>query len=85
METMEADTIWTAAGQVPPEWYGGDLSEMEALVEKLLRRRSRIREFVEDFGRSDRRPFPKWGEVGKSSGEIWEVDRWNINMTERLN
>ena len=36
METMAAETVWAAASEVPPEWYGGDLSEMEALVEKLL-------------------------------------------------
>jgi len=60
LETMAADTVWAAANEVPPEWYGGDLSEMEALVEKLLARRSRIRELIEGFGKSDRRPFPKW-------------------------
>ncbi len=34
LETMAAETVWAAANEVPPEWYGGDLSEMEALVEK---------------------------------------------------
>lgn len=85
LETMDADTIWAAAEEVPPEWYGGDLGEMEALVERLLARRSRIRELIEDFGRSDRRPFPKWSALGKSFGESWEGDRWNITMTGRLN
>ena len=41
---------------------------MEALVEKLLARRSRIRELIEGFGKSDRKPFPKWGEEGKKCG-----------------
>ncbi len=36
LETMPAETVWAAANEVPPEWYGGDVSEMEALVEKLL-------------------------------------------------
>ena len=49
LETMPAETVWAAANEVPPEWYGGDLSEMEALVEKLLARRSRIRELIEAF------------------------------------
>jgi hypothetical protein len=65
LETMAAETVWAAASEVPPEWYGGDLSEMEALVEKLLQRQSRIRELIEGFGRSDRKPFPKWGGMGK--------------------
>ena len=73
IETMVEETVWAAAGEVPPEWYGGDLSEMEALVEKLLRRRSRIRELIEEFGRSDRMPFPKWKELtGQTSGDAWK-------------
>jgi hypothetical protein len=60
-ETMPADTVWAAANDVPPEWYGGDLSDMEALVEKLLTRRSRIRELIEAFAKTARNPFPNWG------------------------
>ncbi len=74
LETMPAETVWAAANEVPPEWYGGDLSEMEALVEKLLARRSRIRELIEGFGNSDRKPFPKWGRLRineTSEGETW--------------
>ena len=71
IETMPAETVWAAANEVPPQWYGGDLAEMEALVEKLLARRSRVRELIEGFGRSDRRPFPNWG---NGSGEI--VGAW---------
>jgi hypothetical protein len=73
METMPEETVWAAAGEIPPEWYGGDLAEMEALVEKLLARRSRIRELIEDFAGSDRRPFPQWGSAGrKTEGEPWK-------------
>jgi hypothetical protein len=76
LETMPAETVWEAASEVPPEWYGGDLAEMEALVEKLLARRSRIREWIEMFGGSDRAPFPKWGRVGEKGWESgWGVDR----------
>jgi hypothetical protein len=65
LEKMPAETVWAAASEVPPEWYGGDLSEMESLVEKLLARQRRIRELIEGFGKSDRLPFPKWVEMGK--------------------
>lgn len=58
IETMPAETVWAAANEVPPEWYGGDLSEMEALVEKLLARQSRIREVgsaaISEMGRHGR-------------------------------
>ena len=81
IENMAAETVWTAANQVPPEWYGGDISEMEALVEKLLERRSRIRELIEAFGNSDRRPFPKWGEKGtEGAEEAWKAGRWGATM-----
>jgi hypothetical protein len=85
METMAADTIWEAANEIPPEWYGGDLSEMEELVEKLLARRSRIRELIEGFGKSDRRPFLKWVGMGKEGEEDWEGLRWRTNMAGRVN
>src|ERR1035437_9231898 len=85
IETMAADTVWAAANEIPPEWYDGDLDEMEALVEKLLARRSRIRELIEGFGRSDRKPFPKWGEgEEKSEKGDWKDGRWGTNMAERL-
>lgn len=79
METMPAETIWDAAGEVPPEWYGGDVGEMEALVEKLLARRSRIREWIEAFGKSDRKPFPKWMAMReKGMGLDWNEMRWGL-------
>ena len=86
LETMPAETVWAAASEVPPEWYGGDMADMEAMVEKLLVRRSRIRELIEGFGRSDRRPFPKWVGMGKNiEEEAWRDPRWGTNMAERVN
>ena len=60
METMAVETVWAAAEAIPPEWYGGDVGEMERLVETLDRRRARIRELVEGFGKTERRPFGGW-------------------------
>lgn len=72
LEEMPAETVWSHAAEVPPEWYGGDLTEMEVLVEKLLRRQKRIRELIEGFGVSDRRPFPKWVEMGRKVEKMVE-------------
>jgi hypothetical protein len=86
IETMPADTVWAAAGEVPPEWYGGDLADMESLVEKLLARRSRIRELIEMFGKSDRRPFPKWNQMGVQPAEnAWIASRWGTTMAGKVN
>jgi hypothetical protein len=85
LETMPAETVWAAASEVPPEWYGGDIGEMESLVEKLLARRSKIRDSIEAFGRSDRKPFPKWGGAGEKSGEEgWKGMRWESNIASRV-
>ena len=85
METMPAETIWEAANEVPPEWYGGDMGEMEALVETLLQRRGLIRELIEAFGKSDRQPFPKWMGSGSEGTELgWNELRWG-KMTGSVN
>jgi hypothetical protein len=86
LEKIPEETVWAAANEVPPEWYGGDLSEMEALVEKLLARRSRIRELIEDFGRSDRKPFPKWGNPeAMASKDAWKEMQWGTSIQGRVN
>jgi hypothetical protein len=77
LETISESTVWAAANEVPPEWYASPQEEMEALVEKLLARRSRIRELIVAFGNSERRPFPKWGAKGGESGEgPWKTEKW---------
>ncbi len=86
METMAEATVWSAAGEVPPEWYGGDVSEMEALVEKLLARRTRIRELIEDFRRSDRNPFPHWGTPSPAPlPDSWQRAQVRASMNLRAN
>lgn len=81
IEKLPEETVWAAAADVPPEWYGGDLSEMEALMEKLLARRGRVRELIEAFRNSDRRPFPKWGEADRAGEEKeWESGVWGASM-----
>jgi hypothetical protein len=60
VETMDEGLLWQVAEAVPPEWYGGDTTELEALLGQLLARRPRVRELIESFRRSDREPFPNW-------------------------
>jgi hypothetical protein len=68
IENFAEGIVWEIAETIPPEWYDGDLSALETLVEKLLARRRRIRELIGTFGESGRKPFPKWGKEG-GSGE----------------
>ena len=60
IEEMDAATLWGIAEVVPPEWYGGDTATIEALMEKMLVRRGRVRELIGSFRDSNREPFPMW-------------------------
>jgi hypothetical protein len=46
--------------QVPPEWYDDDQDAFYGLLERLLRRRSRVPELLLLAKRSTRQPFPNW-------------------------
>jgi hypothetical protein len=48
------------AAQIPPEWYGGDWGALERLIERLYRRRERVRELILSARNSGREPFPNW-------------------------
>jgi hypothetical protein len=80
IENLAPETAWTIAETIPPEWYGGDLSALEVLLERLLARRGRVRELVGAFRESGRRPFPNWrGEAKEGPGggvgaEMWVQD-----------
>jgi len=85
IETMPAETVWASARDIPPQWYGGDPEDLEVLVAKLLSRRSGIREMIEDFRNSDRKPFPKWGAVpGEREEKPWQRDQWGATISERI-
>jgi hypothetical protein len=60
LESFAAETIWKIACAMPAQWYGGNQSELEELVGKLVARRGRIRDLIAAFARTDKRPFPRW-------------------------
>ena len=62
VEKMEEDVVWSLAGEIPPEWYGGEWDELEKLARALILRRGTVRELIEAFRISPRRPFPEWRE-----------------------
>jgi hypothetical protein len=67
VENFSAESLWSIADGVPPDWYGGDLRVIEALMEKLLQRRSHVRELIEAFRDSSREPFPRWGHAERKA------------------
>jgi len=60
VQEFDPQIVWSIAETVPPEWYGGDLGEIEILIERLLERRVRIQELISLFRESSREPFPNW-------------------------
>jgi hypothetical protein len=63
VQELDPQKIWSIAETIPSEWYGGDLEEIETLIERLLERRGRIRELITLFRESSREPFPNWMKV----------------------
>ena len=60
IEEMDGDTLYNVADLIPPEWYLGDMTAVERLLEQLLRRRARVRALIAAFRDSNREPFPLW-------------------------
>ena len=67
IESFPAETAWAIAEAIPPEWYGGDVSALEGLLERLQGRRERVRELIMGFRETTRQPFPNWGEESENS------------------
>jgi hypothetical protein len=61
IEGLAPATVEGIAGAVPPEWTGNDWGALEKLVEKIVERRSKVRELITAFRNSSRQPFPAWG------------------------
>jgi len=59
-EQSDAQQLWTCAAGVPEEWYEGDRTGLERLIEALYRRRLLIRDLIASFRASRDDPFPKW-------------------------
>ena len=81
IEEMGAEVLWEIAEAVPPEWYGGDLTTIERLMETMLMRRGRVRELIGSFRDSNREPFPNWASsarvvVPRQFGEMGNVGKF---------
>ena len=59
IESFSARQLQGIADEIPCEWYG-DRDELQCLLDRLLERRSRVRQLIEDFKASSRSPFPNW-------------------------
>jgi hypothetical protein len=79
VETMEDDFVWTAAGEIPPDWYGSSWDEFQQMVRRLLERRAMIRDLIEAFRVSPRRPFPAWNIAAKKAPENVQHEKRKVS------
>ncbi|WP_370245807.1 HipA family kinase [Acidipila sp. EB88] len=79
LEKLDPQAVWGVAEGIPPEWYGGAMSELEQLVERLLERRTRVPELIGAFRESSRQPFPNWmrGEA-EIKKRLFVEPRWTM-------
>jgi hypothetical protein len=57
------EIIDRALRSLPPQWLGEngeDRDDLEALLERLMRRRARVADLIEDVRDSQAHPFPEW-------------------------
>jgi hypothetical protein len=61
LESRVTETVLDDLGkQIPPEWYADDQDALYGLLERLLRRKSRVPELLLSARNSVRQPFPNW-------------------------
>ena len=68
IENLEEDFLWRTAKGIPPAWYAQASDELENLVRTLIARRRIVRELIERFRTSPRRPFPRWLDHTRGTG-----------------
>jgi hypothetical protein len=81
LEGVETQRIWEIAEAVPPEWYENQAEVLEQMVEKLIGRRSQVRDRIMEFRESSREPFPNWNRLGVGVGvrQFGETE-WGDNV-----
>lgn len=62
LESFDEEAIYAAGEEMPPDWYG-DWDELRRLLDRLIRRRARVRELVWAVKTSPRAPFENWVEA----------------------
>jgi len=57
---LPEEVVDRALKQIPPEWLAGDEAALDALLGKLMARRKRVPDLIEESRRGRINPFPLW-------------------------
>jgi len=60
IENLDASDCEEAASEIPPDWYNGEQDALFALLERLLARRTIVRNLIISAWKSTAQPFPNW-------------------------
>jgi hypothetical protein len=60
IESLDASDCEEAASEIPPDWYNGEQDALFALLERLLARRTMVRNLIISAWKSTAQPFPNW-------------------------
>ncbi|MEZ5352004.1 MAG: HipA family kinase [Bryobacteraceae bacterium] len=61
VRTFPEEVVDQAMREIPETWLDGEHGELERMLERLLERRRRIADFIDDLRRGARaNPFPEW-------------------------
>jgi hypothetical protein len=60
IEQLTQNRIREIASAIPREWYSGDNAALEKLISTLVQRRYLVRNLIDEFRLSPRRPFSQW-------------------------
>ncbi len=57
---LPEDVVDRAQKQIPPDWLDGDEAALDALLNRLMARRKRVPDLIEESRRGRINPFPQW-------------------------
>jgi hypothetical protein len=60
IRSFPEEVVDQAVKRIPPAWLEGDEDELERLLERLMRRRERVPDLIEQCGSGPSNPFPNW-------------------------
>jgi hypothetical protein len=66
IRSFPEEVVDQAVKHIPPDWLEGDEDELERLLERLMRRRARVPDLIEQCCSGPSNPFPGWQRKGFS-------------------
>jgi len=60
IRSFPEEVVDQAVKRIPPAWLEGDEDELERLLERLMRRRARVPDLIEQCCSGPSNPFPNW-------------------------